>query len=59
MRRSQVTASSRPPPKQCPLRAATVGQGWAATASIASRKGWATRASASRSKADSEIEPMS
>ncbi len=59
IRRSQVIASSRPPPMQWPLIAARVGQGWAAIASIAAWKGWATSASASRSKVSEGIEAMS
>ena len=58
-RRSQRTASSSPPPRQWPLIAATTGYGWALTASIAAWNGWATSASASRSKLESGIAPMS
>ena len=59
IRMSQRTASSRPPPRQWPLIAATTGKGWALIASIAAVNGWATRASASRSKLSSGIAPMS
>ena len=41
------------------LIAATVGHGWWEIASIAAWKGWATSASASRSKVSSGIEAMS
>src|SRR4051812_16348708 len=59
MRRSQVSVSSSPPPSAWPLIAAITGQGWAAIASRASWKGWATRASASRSKLSEGIAAMS
>src|SRR5882757_4018600 len=59
IRRSQLTASSSPPPRQSPLIAATVGQGWATIASIAAWNGWATSASASSSKASSVNSAMS
>ena len=59
IRRSQLIASSRAPPRQWPLIAATVGQGWAAIASRAAGKGWATSASASRSKVSVGIVAMS
>ncbi len=49
MRRSQRIASSSPPPRQWPLIAATIGNGWALTACIAAWKGCAMSASASRS----------
>jgi hypothetical protein len=45
-RRSQVSASSSPPPIACPFSAATDGYGYAASASIAAWNGWATSASA-------------
>ena len=50
-----VSASSRPPPSAWPLSAAITGQGWPATASSAAWKGWATSASASRSKLSAGI----
>ena len=59
MRRSQVRVSSRPPPSAWPLIAAITGHGWAAIASSAAWNGWATSASASRSKLSEGIAAMS
>src|SRR3954453_11075609 len=58
-RRSQESATSRPPPMACPLSAATVGYGYASSAAIAAAKGWATSFSASSAKVSSGMPPMS